>query len=253
MVVVIGDKIVTVGDSAEHVNIYSRKLKKIRSFKIERGEKNPCPRGVSTDGKYLFISDKANESIMKYTIKGRFIVESGNTFGGRCGIAINKKMERVYVAHESDNKIEVLDLNLDPILNGLEFGKEGDKKKEFKQPRDVAVARDDKVYVSDTNNNRIQVFSADGDYITEFGNTGTRKDKLSAPAGLCVDRDNHILVADHGNNRVCIFDSNGKLLKPNEKIEANFKDLIGIAVDRNGKIYTADYGGNSLQVFEPQK
>ena len=253
MVVVIGDMIVTVGDSDKHVNIYSKKLwRKIRSFKLEKkGGKEPCPRGVSTDGKYLFISDKAYKSITKYTIEGEKKAQTLN-FDGCCGIAIDKEEKRVYVAHQSAHKIEVLGLDLKSV--SLEFGEEGDQKKQFKQPRDVAVARVDGtvyVYVSDTGNNRIQVFKADGEYVTEFGNTGD--DKLSAPAGICVDHDNRVLVVDHNNHRVCIFNSGGELLKSfgkNEEIKADFKDLIGIAVGRDGKIYTTDYAGNSLQVFE---
>ena len=244
MVAVIGDRIVTVGDSAEHVNIYSKQLRKMKSFKL-RGGNEPRPRGLSTDGTHLFISDKANQSITKYTIKGKKIVESRNTFGGRCGTAIDTDKGRVYVAHESAHKIEVLDLDLNSV--GLEFGEEGDQRKQFKQPCDVAVARvDDTVYVSDTGNNRIQVFSGDGEYIREFG-----KDHLSEPAGLCVDHNNRVLVTDHGHHRVCIFNAIGELLDTfgqNEEIKANFEDLYGIAVDSDGKIYTADYAGNNLQV-----
>ena len=248
MVVVIGDKIVTVGDSARHVNIYSKKLKLMKSFKLreekEKKKRKACPRGISTDGVHLFISDKTNKSVTKYTIEGQKL-QSSETFSGCCGIAIDTEREKVYVAHQYAHKIQVLDLNLSSVL---EFGTEGKKEKEFKQPRDVAVARDGTIYVSDTGNNRIQVFKADGEYITEFG-----EDKLSAPAGICVDHDNRVLVVDHGNHRVCIFNSSGELLESfgtNEETTANFKDLIGITVDSDGNIYTADYGGNSLQVFE---
>src|SRR3712207_8966306 len=47
------------------------------------------------------------------------------------------------------------------------WGSEGEGDGEFNMPWDVAVDKDDTVYVSDYGNNRIQIFSSDGTFIKE--------------------------------------------------------------------------------------
>ena len=243
------DKIIVVGDSAKQVNIFSKKGEKIESFKI-KGEKNPCPRGISMDGEFLFITDKTNHCVLKYKVDGTFIKSAGKKgseplgFKGRCGIAVNKLTGRVYIADQLNNRIQVLDSNLSFLHM---FGTRGHQEKEFDHPRDVAVANNGTVYVSDMNNNRVQVFKANGEYIREFGN-----DHLYSPAGICVDSNDHILVADHDNHRVCVFNPDGEFLfsfGENGSEPGNFVALYGVAVDSDGVIYAADFGHDCVQIF----
>ena len=249
MLAVTEDKIVVVGDSAEHVNIYSKEWERIGSFKLE-GKEHPSPKGVATDGKFLFITDKTNNSVSKYTFDGDRISSIGKKgskpleFNGKCGIAVNKRMGKVYIADQYNNRIQVLDSDL-----GFDtmFGKKGNQEREFDKPRDVAVANNGTIYVADANNNRVQVFKYNGEYIREFGN-----DDLYSPVGVCVDSNDHVLVADHDNNRVCVFNPKGELLfsfGEGGEGQGKFVDLYGIALDSDGKIYTADYGSNCVQIF----
>ena len=106
--------------------------------------------------------------------------------------------------------------------------------------------------MSDSNNNRIQVFTNDGVYLREFGNVKQDPEKLSSPEGLCVYNDT-LFVVDHDNCRVCVYDSLGNLIDTfgtNENHKANFQDIVGIAVDENGMAYIADYGGRCLQKYQ---
>lgn len=237
MLAVTDDKIIIVGDSDEHVKIYSKDRKKICSFKLQ-GEKNPRPRGVSTDGTYIFITDEVNQSITKYTFNGDAVKSVGG-INGNCGISINQSLGKVYIADQQNSRIKVLNLDLEFLHT---FGKEGNQKGEFKYPRDVAVINKNTLCVADTNNNRVQVFNSDGRFIVEFGN-----DRLHSPAGICA-HSKHIWVADN-NNRICKFDLEGGY--NGKKNEAKFINLIGVAVDTNGKIlYTADYDGNCVHIIE---
>ena len=76
MVVVIGDKIVTVGDSARHVNIYSKKLKLMKSFKLreekEKKKKKACPRGISTDIPFKVKQSWSVASLCQTAIRPQF-------------------------------------------------------------------------------------------------------------------------------------------------------------------------------------
>lgn len=53
--------------------------------------------------------------------------------------------------------------------------------------------------VADYFNKRIQVFAADGSFVTAFS-----QDAELSPVSVCVDAENRILVADL-NYRVCVF------------------------------------------------
>ena len=244
MLAVTNDKIIIVGDdSAEHVKIFSKDKKKLNSFKLQ-GKKKPRPRGVATDGTYIFITDAANKSFTKYTFDGVFVKSVGG-IKGNCGISINQGMGRIYIADQENSRIQVLNLDLELIKT---FGRKGNGEKEFNKPRDVAVVDDGTVYVTDTNNNRIQVLDTNGRF-RQFGN-----DSLHSPMGICVDSNNHVLIADHhsDNRKIYAFNLQGEYLSSldvNEDGE-EFTDLIGIAVDSDRKIYLADYGSNCVHVIE---
>ncbi len=80
-------------------------------------------------------------------------------------------------------------------------------------PTDIAIGLNDQVYVVDSGNNRILVFSDDGKYLFSFGSPGEGKGQLLGPVGITTASDGSVLVADRGNHRVQIFDADGKFLK----------------------------------------
>ena len=224
-----------------HGNIVKIRPKNKKKFKIkmERPSTNNIrPRGVATNGKHLFISDRT-EHILKYTMDGKLIAKSDDKFETRCGIAIYK--DKLYVAHDKVGEIRVLDLNLNPLPD-LGFGKYGKEEQEFDHPIDVAVASDGTIYVSDAGNNRIQAFENNGTFLREFGNK-----ELKGPTAICVYKDSHILVVDYDNFRICIFTSSGDFV---DNISGKFTDPTGIAVDNDGNVYTADFADNVVKVFK---
>ncbi|MBF0592606.1 MAG: hypothetical protein HQL02_11020 [Nitrospirae bacterium] len=48
------------------------------------------------------------------------------------------------------------------------------------------------VYISDTNNNRIQIFDTDGNVINSFGGNGSQQGMFSSPEGVAVDNSGNI-------------------------------------------------------------
>jgi hypothetical protein len=79
----------------------------------------------------------------------------------------------------------------------------------FAKPTNVAVDGDGNLYVADTLNSRIQMFDADGNFISMFGKAGDGPGFFARPKGIAVDADGHIWVADALQNRVQIFDREG--------------------------------------------
>ena len=58
------------------------------------------------------------------------------------------------------------------------------------------------LYVADSNNHRIQVFSADGVFQRKFGVTGTAPGQFRFPVGIDIGADGFVYVTDTFNNRV---------------------------------------------------
>jgi DNA-binding beta-propeller fold protein YncE len=84
-------------------------------------------------------------------------------------------------------------------------GSEGEGDGQFKNPASVTLDSSDKVYVTDQDNGRIQVFTSNGTFIEKWGTPGEDKGQFSEPEGIDVDNSGHVYVADTGNNCVQVF------------------------------------------------
>ncbi|MBU4254564.1 MAG: 6-bladed beta-propeller, partial [Acidobacteria bacterium] len=62
------------------------------------------------------------------------------------------------------------------------------------------------VYVADTDNNRVQKFSGEGEWICRFGSPGAADGQMALPIGLAVDGQGRVLVLENGNGRIQVFD-----------------------------------------------
>jgi tripartite motif-containing protein 71 len=133
----------------------------------------------------------------------------------------------------------------------LELGTYGVKPGELNDPMGVCVSVDGEIYIADTSNNRIQVFSKSGQPLRTWGEAGHAPGQFVAPHAIAVSSKGEVFVADTGNNRVQVFDGAGTPLRQwgsyGEKT-GEFKKPCGIAagVDR---VYVVDQGNERLQVF----
>ena len=69
----------------------------------------------------------------------------------------------------------------------------------------IAVNSSGFVYVADTLNDRIQVFTSDGTFVKQWGSSGSGDGQFNAPYGIAVDGSGFVYVADTFNNRVQKF------------------------------------------------
>ena len=124
------------------------------------------------------------------------------------------------------------------------------------EPWGVAVGQDGMVYVADTWNHRIQVFTPAGQFVrmwSSFDVNGSL-DGFWGPRGIAVDSQNRVFVTDTGKQRVVIFDAEGNYLSQfgGLGLEAGKLDEpVGIEIAPDGKVYIADTWNYRVQVFEP--
>lgn len=98
------------------------------------------------------------------------------------------------------------------------------EKPEFDRPMGAAFAPDGTIYVADSGNDRICVFSKDGKFVREFGEHGVAKPLPGAqmtwkpgtfnfPVGIDVDAAGNLYVADFRNDQIQVYDSEGTFLR----------------------------------------
>jgi sugar lactone lactonase YvrE len=83
---------------------------------------------------------------------------------------------------------------------------------EFRSPRAIAVARNGDVYVADSENQRIERFSARGRYRGSFGGPGKGPVQFNLPSGLAFDGDSNLYVSDGWNHRIQKLTKSGGFL-----------------------------------------
>jgi DNA-binding beta-propeller fold protein YncE len=123
----------------------------------------------------------------------------------------------------------------------------------FLQPTDVAVGKDNRIYVVDGVNHRIKVFNETGDFKFSFGGKGTSQGTFDTPVGITVDSSGQVYVADTGNQRIQIFTSDGKVKHQIALTSENVKrsrDPVDVAVDESLKrLYVSDNDNHQLLVY----
>jgi DNA-binding beta-propeller fold protein YncE len=110
------------------------------------------------------------------------------------------------------------------------------------------------LYVADTSNSRIQVFSTtDGAFIRKFGTFGSGDGELNNPTGIALDTNDNVYVADSRNQRVAKFSSSGTFIKNwgSEGFgDGRFAVPTGVAVDKNtGHVFVTDEYIGRFQEF----
>lgn len=90
-------------------------------------------------------------------------------------------------------------------------GERGAEPGELLFPSDVAIAQDERVYVCDRGNHRIQVYAPDGEFVFGWGDWGWAPGFFADPTGVEVAAD-RVYVTDSSNHRVQVFDLEGEWL-----------------------------------------
>ena len=128
----------------------------------------------------------------------------------------------------------------------------GNNDGQFSNPQGIAH-NGTHVLISDTGNDRIQIFDQDGIHKVSFGSTGTNDSEFNSPIGISFF-DDEILVADTGNNRIQIFDSSTNHLDtigtttPSSD-EGFFDSPSGVTTDGTA-IYVSDTNNARIQKLD---
>ncbi|MDW7990827.1 MAG: TIGR03663 family protein [Anaerolineae bacterium] len=227
------------------------------------------PRGIAVapDGS-IYVADSGNHRIQKFTAEGEFVTAWGN-FGG-CpeqtpppgafcepwGVAVGPD-GAVYVADLWAHRVQKFSSEGEFIAQwGFSSNYGTDLRPgAFYGPRGIVVAPDGTVYVTDTGNKRVQVFTGDGAYLRMWGSAGTSPGQLNEPVGIALGPDGNLYIADTWNYRVQVLDPLGKPIRQWPISGWNnpmAEEKPYLAVDREGRVYVTDPGHYRVLVFSAE-
>lgn len=246
------------------------------------------PRGiaVSRDGNTIYVVDSNNARIERFAADGSFLgswgaaggtstldlglfqPSSDTTFGA--GDMVVGDTGNLYVADTWNHVIVVLGADGRVIRKIGQPGNATDNGDDpanvqanpglFFGPRGVAIGNNE-LYVTDTGNERVQVFGLDGVFRRTFGGFGTAPGQLIEPVGIAVGPDGSVYVADSGNARISVFSPDGTPLAqwpvaewdsarydPATGGRPNFEPYLAFAP--NGLLFATSRISSSVLVFD---
>ncbi len=197
------------------------------------GEPSSFPFGVAVDeAGDVYVSDLIRNEVLVY--RAGSLEPSpfaGPEWGGRAPGALFARDGRLYVADIRNQQIVVIDIAEERRVSVIGTG-QGDGPTEMRYPNGVWVDTKGVVYVSDSNNDRIQRFTADGRPLSSW--PGFRN-----PRGIAGDGNGRIFVANTLAHEILIIDNEGGIVS--RVVRAGSREIgfpTGLAVAGNRLLVT---------------
>ncbi|MGI8831675.1 MAG: 6-bladed beta-propeller [Nitrososphaeraceae archaeon] len=134
------------------------------------------------------------------------------------------------------------------------IGSEGSTLGKFFSPASIEYsAANNRIYVSDLDNDRIQIFDTKGHFLSTLGASGDSDGQFIHPGDVTIDQNGDVYVSDIGNNRIQKFDSDGKFLTKWGAAgsgSGQFNHPGDIAIDSGDFVYVTDIHNNRIQKFD---
>jgi len=186
------------------------------------------------DSGMIFALGLQGAAVKAYMRRGtpKFVINP--EFKGK-GSRIATGNGKIYVSDYLNDNVTVYSQENGKFL--FRFGKKGKNPGEFVSPGGIAVTG--KVFVADTGNDRVQVFSLDGVYLNTLGDESTQ---LKKPSDVTVGPGGKIYVADSGNKRIVMFRPDGHIEKVIGDREM-FRRIVAIRVDEDNRIFVLEADG----------
>ena len=125
-------------------------------------------------------------------------------------------------------------------------GQRGGKEGEFDDPRGLTL-RDNLVYVCDSDNDSIQVFDLDLNFVRSISSRGSGRGEFNVPYDVKFDTAGNMYVAEWGNKRVQVMDSSGRFIREFGRGKLSTPSGLLIA---DKYVYVSDVIGHRIVVYE---
>jgi DNA-binding beta-propeller fold protein YncE len=192
-----------------------------------------------------FFSPEA-KLVAQFGVKGTNVGELGMP---RAAV-VNSRGELYVCEYDNSERVQHFTAHGEKCLGA--WGHLGDQPGEFSRAEGLGIDAHDDIYVADSCNHRIQVFSGDGKFLRQYGKAGSGPGEFSYPYDVRVDASGLQFVCEFGNSRIQILDSEDRtleLLGGPGGAPGQFSNPWSIALDSKGNLYVADALNNRVEKF----
>ncbi len=235
-------------DSSDRVYVYHRADPPVVVFDSDGNYLHSWGSGLLVDGHGiymtpqddLFMVDRDAHEVVKFTLDGKPGLRLGQRekpslqapFNHPADVAIAPNNGDIYVADGYGNSsVHRFDAEGKHIRS---WGSPGGGPGQFTTPHGVWVTADDCVYVTDRENHRVQIFSPEGDYISQWNVHVNAMD-------IFMDSRGNFFVSDQVPS-FTVFDRDGNILTRARTLE----NAHGFWGDSKGNMYLAPATLNGL-------
>ncbi|MDX1490729.1 MAG: peptidyl-alpha-hydroxyglycine alpha-amidating lyase family protein [Pseudohongiellaceae bacterium] len=185
------------------------------------------------------FSRSAGHKVYQFDTQGNLLMElgikglSGNTqttFNGPTDVAVSENGD-IFIADGHWNNRIVKFNSKGHFL--MEWGTRGEEPGQFNLPHSLVIDKRGRLLVADRGNERIQIFTQEGEFITQW-------DQFGWPSGLFIDENDILFVADYQDKRGVTYGSaeTGEVLGFISGSEPE-----GVTLDALGNVYTGEVTG----------
>jgi len=213
------------------------------------------PKGLCRDQEGLIVVNEPHYSRVNYFTPAGVLAAQFGQHGTNAGqlafqraVAVNSRGEIFVSEYGLTERVQQFAPHGKSLING--FGHMGDGPGEFNRPEGLCVDKQDRLYVADSCNHRIQVFDARGKFLRTYGKAGRGIGELSYPYDIAVDAEGRQYVCEFGNSRIQVFDAADHPIEiiggPGPE-PGRFANPWGLALDSRGNLYVADSQNHRVQ------
>ncbi|MSU64079.1 MAG: ABC transporter permease subunit [Pedosphaera sp.] len=213
------------------------------------------PKGMcrDTDGNIVVI-EPHYQRVNHFSTDGKLVRQWGQhgTNQGQLvlprAIAISPKGNTYVSEYTTVDRVQRFSKNGEQWIST--FGVTGTHPGEFNRAEGLGLDLAGQIYVADSCNHRIQVFSEDGKFLRAYGRAGSRQGELSYPYDVQVDTNGNQFVCEFGNSRLQVFDPSGnsvEIIGRAGGAPGEFNNPWSIALDSKGNLYVADSKNHRVQ------
>jgi streptogramin lyase len=256
-------------DSDDKVYVFNRSKRPMIVFDRDGNEeyawgeglfKRPHGSCLTSDG-HIWLTDDSSHVVYKFTKEGELLMTLGNVnqpsdTGYQLGLDIFERISSISKAAEPFNLPTGVALSStgDILISDgygnarvhrfspegeliLSWGEPGAEPGQFRLPHNIWIDKEDRVWVSDRENHRVQIFDIDGTFLDQWTD-------LFRPTHVYMDKDYKVYISEL-SRRVSIFSIDGQLLARwgNESHSLEKPLFVGphvICVDSRGDLYVGE-------------
>ena len=230
-----------------------------KSVKIIGNVKTPW--GITTNSKgQIVVAEHGGNCISVSTPEGQKVRSFGShssaqgQLNGPRGVAVDRD-DNIIVMDCSNHRVQKFTSEGEFIIQ-VGTGTAGSTPLQFNSPTGVGInSANDKVYILEQGNHRIQILNMDLTFSGSFGSYGSGNGQFHNPYDVAFDSTNSLYIVDTSNHRIQVFTPEGKFLRMFGSLGSGDGQLNlpwSIAIDRNDMVYVADYSNNRISIFTTQ-